>query len=90
VPADAVDASDLEITMTVNGEVRQRARTSAMVFAVDVALAAMSQVTTLRPGDLVAMGTPEGVGSVVAGDSMTVAIEKLGALTNAVQKQPRA
>jgi 2-keto-4-pentenoate hydratase/2-oxohepta-3-ene-1,7-dioic acid hydratase in catechol pathway len=89
VPADAVTASDLEITMTVNGEIRQRASTREMVFPIGAALAAMSQVTTLRPGDLVAMGTPEGVGAVQPGDSMTVTVEQLGALTNPVEKQPR-
>ena len=46
IPADALDPTDLRVTMRVNGEVRQDARTSAMVFSIDQALAAMSRVTT--------------------------------------------
>jgi 2-keto-4-pentenoate hydratase/2-oxohepta-3-ene-1,7-dioic acid hydratase in catechol pathway len=87
VPADALDASDLAITMTVNGEVRQQARTSQMVFPIEQALAAMARCTTLRPGDLVAMGTPEGVGPIRDGDRMRVSIEKLGELENPVVRE---
>lgn len=89
IPADALDASDLQITMRVNGAVRQQARTKDMVFPIGAALEAMARCTTLRPGDLVAMGTPEGVGPVVHGDVMEVAIEKLGLLWNpVVREQP--
>ena len=70
--------------MRVNGEVRQDARTSEMVFSIEQALSAMSRVTTLRPGDLVAMGTPEGVSAVHPGDLMEVEVEGLGALRNPV------
>jgi 2-keto-4-pentenoate hydratase/2-oxohepta-3-ene-1,7-dioic acid hydratase in catechol pathway len=87
VPADAVDGNDLEVTMTVNGELRQRARTSAMVFAIGTVLAAMARCTTLRPGDLIATGTPEGVGPIQDGDQLTVAIEHLGALQNPVVRE---
>ncbi len=73
--------------MRVNGEVRQNARTSAMVFSIPQALAAMSRVTTLRSGDLIAMGTPEGVSPVVDGDLMEVEVEKLGVLRNRVVKE---
>ena len=84
VPVDAIDGSDLRVRMRVNGEVRQDARTSEMVFSIEQALAAMSRVTTLRPGDLVAMGTPEGVSAVHPGDLMEVEVEGLGALRNPV------
>ena len=87
VPADALDASDLRITMRVNGTVRQQASTKDMVFDVGRALEAMARCTTLRPGDLIAMGTPEGVGAVVDGDVMEVEIEKLGVLRNQVVKE---
>lgn len=87
VPADALDASDLRITMRVNGVVKQDARTRDMVFPIAEALVAMARCTTLRPGDLVAMGTPEGVGPVVPGDVMEVEIEKLGVLRNPVRKE---
>ena len=84
VPVDAIDGGDLRVRMRVNGEVRQDARTSEMVFSIEQALAAMSRVTTLRPGDLVAMGTPEGVSAVHPGDLMEVEVEGLGALRNPV------
>ncbi|MGC6488484.1 MAG: fumarylacetoacetate hydrolase family protein [Planctomycetota bacterium] len=84
VPADAVDGADLRVVMRVNGEVRQDARTREMVFSIEQALAAMARVTTLRPGDLIAMGTPEGVSPVGAGDLMEVEVEGLGALHNPV------
>ncbi len=88
VPADALDPSDLRITMRVNGTTKQDARTKDMVFKVGPALAAMARCTTLRPGDLVAMGTPEGVGPVVHGDVMEVEIERLGVLRNPVVREP--
>lgn len=88
VPADALDAGDLRVTMTVNGELRQDARTSQMVFDVPTALAAMARCTTLRPGDLIAMGTPEGVGPIREGDRLVVAIERLGELCNPVVREP--
>ncbi|MCK5940904.1 MAG: fumarylacetoacetate hydrolase family protein [Planctomycetes bacterium] len=84
VPADAIDGADLRVVMRVNGELRQDARTSEMVFAIERALQAMSLVTTLRPGDLIAMGTPEGVSAVVPGDLMEVEVEGLGVLRNRV------
>jgi len=87
VPADAVDGADLRVVMRVNGEVRQDARTSEMVFSIEQALRAMSLVTTLRPGDLVAMGTPEGVSAVHPGDRMEVELEALGSLHNPVVRE---
>ena len=84
VPADAIDGSDLQVVMRVNGEVRQDARTSEMVFSIEQALASMSRVTTLRSGDLIAMGTPEGVSAVRPGDLMEVEVQGLGALCNQV------
>lgn len=87
VPADAIDVSDLRLTMRVDGELRQDARTSAMVFDVAAALTAMARCTTLRPGDLIAMGTPEGVGPIVPGNVLEVAIEGLGALRNGVVRE---
>jgi 2-keto-4-pentenoate hydratase/2-oxohepta-3-ene-1,7-dioic acid hydratase in catechol pathway len=87
VPADALDPSDLRITMRVNGVVKQDARTKDMVFPIPQALVAMARCTTLRPGDLIAMGTPEGVGPVVHGDVMEVEIEQLGVLRNPVRKE---
>ncbi len=87
VPVDAIDGNDLEVSMTVNGAQRQKARTSEMVFSIGKLLAAMARCTTLRCGDLIATGTPEGVGPIVHGDSMAVTIQGLGTLRNNVRKE---
>jgi 2-keto-4-pentenoate hydratase/2-oxohepta-3-ene-1,7-dioic acid hydratase in catechol pathway len=79
-----VDPLDLEVRCTVNGEERQRARTSAMVFDPYALVLFINSVMTLEPGDLIATGTPAGVGPLVDGDSVTVAVEKVGELTNPV------
>ncbi len=89
VPADAIDGNNLEVAMTVNGLPRQRARTSEMVFSIGQVLAAMARCTTLRPGDLIATGTPDGVGPIEDGDVMTVTVEGLGALQNPVVRERR-
>lgn len=79
-----LDPRDLRVRGLVNGEVRQDGSTSDMVFDVPTLIAYVSSVMTLEPGDLIATGTPAGVGPLVAGDTVTVEIEGLGALVNAV------
>jgi 2-keto-4-pentenoate hydratase/2-oxohepta-3-ene-1,7-dioic acid hydratase in catechol pathway len=88
VPADAISAADLEITLRVDGRERQRGRTSDMVFPIGELLAAMARCTTLRPGDLIATGTPAGVGPIEPGATMEVEIEGLGLLRNPVAREP--
>jgi 2-keto-4-pentenoate hydratase/2-oxohepta-3-ene-1,7-dioic acid hydratase in catechol pathway len=68
----------------VNGEVRQQGNTRDFIFALDVALRYISQVMTLVPGDLIATGTPSGVGPLVAGDVVEVSVEGVGTLKNTV------
>ena len=68
VPADSLDANDLTITLRVGNEQRQASRTSLMVVGVADAIAYLSRHTSLRAGDVIAMGTPEGVGPLVDGD----------------------
>ncbi len=89
--ADSIDATDLAITATVNGEQRQESRTSRMVFDILDQLVLLSQVMTLEPGDIVFTGTPGGVGMgfkppkwLAIGDTVRVAIEGLGAIENQV------
>ncbi|MBI3180568.1 MAG: fumarylacetoacetate hydrolase family protein [Myxococcales bacterium] len=76
---------DLQLVCRVNGEVRQIGRTSEMVFSPACLLSFISQVMTLLPGDLVATGTPPGVGALRAGDRVEVEIEGIGALHNPVE-----
>ena len=79
-----LDASDVRISCTVNGVVRQDARTSEMLCAVDELIAYVSAAMTLLPGDVLLTGTPAGVGCLVPGDEVAVMIEGLGSLVNPV------
>ncbi|HXW93411.1 MAG TPA: fumarylacetoacetate hydrolase family protein [Terriglobales bacterium] len=74
----------VEVETRVNGQVRQHANTRDFVFPLDVLIRYIAAVMTLVPGDLVATGTPEGVGPVVAGDVVEVTIEGMGTLRNPV------
>ncbi len=85
------DPQNLTIRLTVNGEERQRSNTSNMVFSVAYLVSYLSQVCTLLPGDMISTGTPGGVGVfrdppvfLKKEDVISVEIEKLGTLTNAV------
>ncbi len=80
-----LDPSDLALETRVNGELRQSARTSEMLFPPAVLVAAISRVMTLLPGDLILTGTPGGVGPLRDGDTVEVAIERIGALRNPVR-----
>jgi 2-keto-4-pentenoate hydratase/2-oxohepta-3-ene-1,7-dioic acid hydratase in catechol pathway len=74
----------LAVGTRVNGEVRQAGNTRDFLFPVDVVIRHTAQVMTLFSGDLIATGTPEGVGPVVAGDVMEVSVEGVGTLRNPV------
>ena len=75
---------DLLVETLVNGELRQSGRTSLMVFPPAFLVRWVSRMMTLEPGDLIATGTPAGVGPLVAGDSVDVRIEGIGVLRNPV------
>ncbi len=79
-----VDPLDLEVECIVNGETRQSARTSEMIFSVYEIVSFISRVMTLLPGDAVLTGTPLGVGPMVSGDVVEVRIEGVGSLVNRV------
>jgi len=79
-----LDASDLEISAEVDGQQRQRSRTSLMVHDIPKLIEWISAVMTLLPGDVILTGTPEGVGPIVPGDTVSVTVEKIGTLTNPV------
>jgi 2-keto-4-pentenoate hydratase/2-oxohepta-3-ene-1,7-dioic acid hydratase in catechol pathway len=83
-----LDPSDLRVQTRVNGEVRQSARTSAMAFPVPFLLRYISNVMTLEPGDLIATGTPAGVGPLRPGDAVEVEVEGVGTLLNHVRAEP--
>ncbi len=74
----------VSVETRVNGTVRQQGNTRDFIFPLDAVIRYISQVMTLMPGDLIPTGTPQGVGPVVAGDTMEVTVEGIGALTNPV------
>jgi 2-keto-4-pentenoate hydratase/2-oxohepta-3-ene-1,7-dioic acid hydratase in catechol pathway len=78
------DARDADMTLTVNGEVRQQTNTSDMIFTVEKMVSYFSHVMTLLPGDLVLTGTPAGVGQMQVGDVVELTIEGIGTLRNEI------
>ncbi len=79
-----LDPSDLEVVARVNGELRQKGRTSEMTLSPARLIAHISQTITLLPGDIVLTGTPPGVSALSPGDSVEIEIEGIGVLENPV------
>ena len=92
VTRDAIgDPKMLELSMTINGQERQRARVDQMIFDIPTIIAQLSAGMTLEPGDIIATGTPSGVGFAMNppqylhdGDEMLAAIDRIGELRNRV------
>lgn len=84
VATDFGDLSSLAVVTRVNGEVRQRGSASDMVFSIPMLLSYVSHVMTLEPGDIVATGTPSGVGPIEEGDVVEVEITGLSKVSNPV------
>lgn len=83
-PAGAVDVTALEVVTRVNGVERQRGHVRDLVFPIPELLAYISRIMTLEPGDLVATGTPAGVGPLAPGDVVEVEIPGVSRVTNPV------
>jgi 2-keto-4-pentenoate hydratase/2-oxohepta-3-ene-1,7-dioic acid hydratase in catechol pathway len=79
-----LDDRTLEVCGLVNGEVRQRSTTRELIFPVDELIAYISAIMTLEPGDVIATGTPAGIGPLAQGDTVTIRIEGIGDLVNPV------
>lgn len=85
VTADEVpDPQNLDLTLEVDGKVRQRANTRQMVFGIPQLIADLSDGMTLMPGDLIATGTIAGIAPLSDGDVMHATVEGVGTLTNKV------
>ncbi|MFJ4650422.1 fumarylacetoacetate hydrolase family protein [Nocardia sp. NPDC088792] len=80
----ALDPSDLEIVTELDGEVKQRSRTSLLLHDIPKLIEWVSTVMTLLPGDVILTGTPEGVGPVKEGQTVSVTVSGIGTLTNPV------
>jgi 2-keto-4-pentenoate hydratase/2-oxohepta-3-ene-1,7-dioic acid hydratase in catechol pathway len=88
------NVQNLDMTLKVNGQIRQKANTSQMIFPVADVVSFISHIMTLQPGDIIATGTPAGVGMATgkflnAGDRIECSIEHLGTLTNTLGQQPK-
>lgn len=88
VPLLDVDMERLSVVTRVNGEERQRGSVSQMVFPIPFLISYVSRIMTLEPGDLLATGTPEGVGPLAHGDVVEVELSGLATLTNPVVMRP--
>ena len=92
VTADEVgDPADLSVKCWVNGELRQDANTRDLIFDIPTIIATISAGITLQPGDVIATGTPAGVGIgfnpprfLKPGDTVSISIDRLGTLTNTI------
>lgn len=73
------------ITLRLNGEIKQDGRTSDLYFSIPALIETISAIMTLEPGDVIATGTPAGVGPLARGDIVEVAIDGIGILRNPVQ-----
>jgi 2-keto-4-pentenoate hydratase/2-oxohepta-3-ene-1,7-dioic acid hydratase in catechol pathway len=83
-PLAKVDRAALSVTTRVNGKVRQQMGADDMVFDIPAIIAHVSKVMTLEPGDLIATGTPSGVGPLAPGDVVEVEIGGVGSISNPV------
>ncbi len=79
------DWRDSAIQLLLNGEVKQSSTTARMIHKCDALVSFISEVMTLEPGDVIATGTPSGIGPMNRGDTVEVAIEGLGVLRNTVR-----
>jgi 2-keto-4-pentenoate hydratase/2-oxohepta-3-ene-1,7-dioic acid hydratase in catechol pathway len=85
IVTDEIDPwAGVRVETRVNGDVKQSESTTAFLFTTDVIIRFIAQVMTLLPGDIILTGTPAGVGSIVAGDTVSVSVEGIGSLSNPV------
>ena len=86
------DPQNLPIKLSVNGQIKQNASTAEMVFPVAAVVSFLSELFTLQPGDVIATGTPSGVGSATGtylkpGDMVIASIGPIGKLENPVEAE---
>jgi len=85
VPVSSVkDIQDLDLELSVNGNVRQKGNTKMMIFPISELISYVSKFMTMEKGDIMATGTPEGIGPLVKGDIVEAKIDGVGELRNRV------
>ena len=78
------DPHDLNLELRVNGEIKQNSNTKHLLFKIPELMEYITRIFTLVPGDIIATGTPSGIGPVIPGDIIDATIEKIGTLSNKV------
>lgn len=81
---DIGDPHNLNVELKVNGKIKQKSNTKHLLFKIPELLVNITKIFTMEPGDIVATGTPSGIGPIVPGDVVEATIEKIGTLTNIV------
>jgi 2-keto-4-pentenoate hydratase/2-oxohepta-3-ene-1,7-dioic acid hydratase in catechol pathway len=88
ITADEIpDPENLNIRLLVNGEVRQQASTKDLIVKIPELIAISSRVVPLKAGDIIATGTPQGIGEIKAGDVVEIEIEQVGKMILPVSKR---
>jgi 2-keto-4-pentenoate hydratase/2-oxohepta-3-ene-1,7-dioic acid hydratase in catechol pathway len=82
-----LDPANTDLEARLNGEVKQRGNTRDLIFPVPRLISFISHIMTLLPGDVIATGTPEGVGPMNPGDTIEIKVDKIGTLRNYVVKK---
>jgi 2-keto-4-pentenoate hydratase/2-oxohepta-3-ene-1,7-dioic acid hydratase in catechol pathway len=85
--SDDINSEDVRIKTKVNGKTRQKSNTKNLIFNVDYLVRFISDIMTLNAGDVIATGTPYGVGELSAGDAVEIEIAGIGVLSNNVIKE---
>ena len=75
----------MKVNTLLNGQIRQNSDTSFLIFKIPYLIAFISEVMTLMPGDVIATGTPEGIGQIAPGDTVEIRVEGVGTLRNFVK-----
>jgi len=83
-PEEIGDPHNLQIELKINGEIRQNSNTKHLLFKIPYLIEFISRFITLEPEDIIATGTPAGIGPVLPGDQIEATIEKIGTLSNTV------
>ena len=87
VPIGEIDVQDLDLNLTVNGELRQSGNTRDMIFRIPFLISYISRYMALEEGDILITGTPEGVSEIRPGDEVCAKVEGVGSVTNTVAGQ---
>jgi 2-keto-4-pentenoate hydratase/2-oxohepta-3-ene-1,7-dioic acid hydratase in catechol pathway len=82
-----IDPKGLKVEAYLNGEQKQSGNTDMLIFHVDELVSFISGVMTLLPGDVIATGTPSGIGPMEPGDTIEIRVENVGSLVNTVDRK---